>query len=60
MSLVVCDSSEKVNKLLQFHSEMKSIQTIVMINDITEQDKAVAEKQGVKLIAFQDALVSLC
>lgn len=52
MSLVVCDTSDKVQLLLDKADSMKSLKTIVVMDKISESNISSAQKHGIKLVPF--------
>ncbi|XP_053372543.1 long-chain-fatty-acid--CoA ligase 1-like isoform X1 [Mercenaria mercenaria] len=62
MSLIVCDVSEKVNKILKMVSEGENrcVKTIVVMNGIDGVDAELAWKVDVMIVPFQDALKTGC
>ena len=57
MSIVVCDTTLKVNKLLKIHDQIKSVKTIVVMNEKENVDGMLADKAGINVISFKDAMV---
>ena len=58
ISLVICDKNSKMKNLLRRKSSMKCLKTIVCIESPDSESINMAEANNVKLIAFQELVVS--
>ncbi|WAR05264.1 ACSL1-like protein [Mya arenaria] len=58
MPLLVCDSAEKVNKILSLVEEagIKHVKTLVVMDNNADVNSALATKLGINIVTFQDAL----
>ena len=59
MSVVVCDTSAKVQLLLDQADKMDSLKTIVVMDKMSEKNIADAKTRGIKLVSFQTVMVSM-
>jgi hypothetical protein len=59
MSLVVCDTSAKVQLLLDEADKLDSLKTIVVMDKMSEKNIADAKTHGIKLISFQTVMVCM-
>ena len=57
MTLVVCDKAEKAQLLLDKASSLKSLKTLIIMDDISEKNRETAAKHGIKVVAFRDVVV---
>lgn len=59
MPMIVCDVGDKVNKVLKMVSagEGRFLKTILIMNGLEGVDTSLAEKLGIKVVPFQEALV---
>ncbi|XP_045213523.2 long-chain-fatty-acid--CoA ligase 1-like isoform X2 [Mercenaria mercenaria] len=56
MSLVVCDTSDKAQLLLDKAECLNTLKTIVVMDKISENNIAAAKKHGIKLISFRTVM----
>ncbi|XP_067120704.1 long-chain-fatty-acid--CoA ligase 5-like isoform X1 [Centruroides vittatus] len=54
ITIVICDKEEKAKTLLDEISEIPSLKTIIVMKDISDEIKQLAEKHGIQILLFQD------
>jgi len=57
MPLVVVENAAKAQSLLDKAADLRSLRCLVVIGDISEQNRAAAATTKIKLVSFQDVLV---
>ena len=61
MQLIVCDTEQKIEKLLEWGKEkFPNITTLVHMNNISESVKEKVKEQGWTAISFSEMEVSKC
>lgn len=56
MTLVVCDKAEKAQLLLDKAGSLKSMKTLIIMDEISEKNRETAAKHGIKVVAFRDVV----
>ena len=59
MSLLLCDTTAKVESILQNIGNTPSLKTVVLMTSVSEELKSNAQEAGVQLVAWEDMLVRL-
>ena len=59
MKVVVVDNMSKVKALLDQASALPTLKTIVVMEDITNNNAEEGNKAGIKILSFDDLLVRL-
>ncbi|RUS91011.1 hypothetical protein EGW08_001228 [Elysia chlorotica] len=57
IATVVCDTEEKVKKLLAIRADVPGLNTVVVIEPVSDEVTSSAESAGIKLISFEDLLL---
>ena len=58
LKLIVCDKNEKVKNLLSRFKETPNLETLVVMETITKENKALAQQLNVKLLQYSELEVS--
>ena len=59
MSLLLCDTTAKVESILQNIGNTPNLKTVVLMTSVSEELKSNAQEAGVQLVAWEDLLVRL-
>ncbi|CAG5115986.1 unnamed protein product, partial [Candidula unifasciata] len=56
LAVIICDTNAKVNKLLAAHLKVPVMKTLIVFDEISQENKTLSKKIGVKMLQYDEVM----